>query len=661
MKPLCCRMRLLAFSVWAALVAACGNEPVSDSSDSDKDWNVIYTEEREPCSNRSPWRNLYFGDLHSHSALSFDAWLWDTNTGPEDAYAFARGAPVRLPPLDPEGIGTRVIEIDRTLDFAAVTDHAEFLAEVAACVSPESPVYDTFSCWLFRLKTDLSYIFIGLALTSPSPSRLADICGPGGVDCAEVAAQVWQRVQQAAESAYDRSASCSFTAFVAYEYTGSTAGSTLHRNILFRNDRVPALPVSYLEEPTPEGLWTQLEHSCQGTGSRCEAISVPHNSNMSNGNMFSPGLGAPLPIDEQQLQAALRGRMEPLVEIFQHKGDSECMNGLSDPAGDPDPGCAFEKLHEPPIMDCKDGTGSLGGSGRGCVSRHDFVRNVLLAGLDEEARLGVNPYRLGFIADTDTHNASPGAVAEDRYMGHLANLEDTVEERLGGFSLTPTGIRLNPGGLTAVWAVENSRDAIFEAFLRRETYGSSGPRIALRFFGGWQFPGSMCGDPDFAGIGYRRGVPMGGELPPAPDLAAAPQFAVLAERDPGTDERPGNLLQRIQIVKGWIDAAGQAREKVFEAAGDPGNGAEADPETCETRGPGFETLCVVWTDPEFKPEEPAFYYARVLENPSCRWSTYECNRLSPGERPPACSDPTIAKTVQERAWASPIWYRPGPF
>ncbi len=654
-------VRLLAFCACAAIAAACGNDSDQAFSDSGQERNIVYTEEREPCSNWSPWRNLYFGDLHSHSALSFDAWLWDTNPGPEDAYAFARGSPVRLPPLDPEGIGTRTLEIDRPLDFAAVTDHAEFLAEVAACVSPESPVYDTFSCRLFRLKTDLSYIYFGLALTSPSPTRLADICGPGGVDCAEVAARAWERLRQAAEGAYDRTASCTFTTFVAYEYTGSTSGCTLHRNIFFRNDRVPPLPVSYLEEATPEGLWAELERSCQGAQAGCEAISVPHNSNMSNGNMFSPARAASLPFEEQQRRAALRGRMEPLVEIFQQKGDSECMNGLSDPAGEPDPACDFEKLHEPPITDCGDGTGSLGGSGRGCVSKYDFVRNVLLAGLKEESRLGVNPYRFGFIAATDTHNASPGAVAEDRYMGHLANLEDTAEERLGPFSLTPTGIRLNPGGLTAVWAEENSRDAVFQALLRRETYATSGPRISLRFFGGWQFPGSMCADPDFAKVGYRRGVPMGGELPPAPDPAAAPRFAVLAERDPGTGERPGNLLQRIQIVKGWIDADGRARQKVFEVAGDRENGAEADPQTCEARGQGFETLCVVWTDPEFQPEEPAFYYVRVLENPSCRWSTYECNRLNPEERPPACGDPGIAKTVQERAWASPIWYRPGAF
>lgn len=658
MKPLFRLVRFLACCACAPLFASCGNDSGQAASDSGRGRNVVYTEERAPCSNWSPSRNLYFGDLHSHSALSFDAWLWDTKPGPEDAYAFARGAPVRLPPLDPDGLGTRTLEIDRALDFAALTDHAEFLAEVAACVSPESPVYETFSCRLFRLKTDLSYIFFGLALTSPSSTRLPDICGPQGVDCTEVAAQVWQRIQEAAESAYDRTPSCSFTTFVAYEYTGSTSGSNLYRNILFRNDRVPPLPVSYLEEPTPEELWAALERSCRNAEPGCEAISVPHNSNMSNGNMFLRSQSPSLSVEEQQLRAALRSTMEPLVEIFQHKGDSECMNGLSGPAGDPDPACDFEKLHEPPILDCGAGTGSLGGSGRGCVSKYDFVRNVLLAGLKEEARLGVNPYRLGFIAATDTHNASPGAVAEDRYMGHLANLEDTVEERLGPFSLTPTGIRLNPGGLTAVWAEENSRDAVFEALLRRETYGTSGPRIALRFFGGWRFPGSMCGDPDFARIGYDRGVPMGGELPPAPDPGIPAQFAVLAERDPGTEEKSGNLLQRIQIIKGWIDADGRPREKVFDVAGNPENGAGADPETCEIRGQGFEALCTVWTDPEFDPEEPAFYYARVLENPSCRWSTYECNRLDPGDRPPACRNQGIAKIVQERAWASPIWYRP---
>jgi hypothetical protein len=334
------------------------------------------------------------------------------------------------------------------------------------------------------------------------------------------------------------------------------------------------------------------------------------------------------------------------------------MNGLAGVSGVPDELCDFEKLRVPPFDDCGDATGFGGMLGFGCVSRLDFVRYVLLAGLQEEERLGVNPYKLGIIASTDTHNATPGLVAEQDYPGHWGIKEDTSEERLGPSGITHRGIVANPGGLTAVWAVENSRDAIFESFHRRETYATSGPRILVRFFGGWGYPKTMCAEADYARIGYLRGTPMGGDLPPRPRALSRPTFFVLALQDQGTAQRSGTPLQRIQVVKGWIDGEGRAMQKVFEVAGNPLNGAGVDQETCEITGDGFERLCAVWEDPEFDPAERAFYYARIVENPSCRWSTYECIGLPRGEKPEACSDPGLPKVIQERAWTSPIWYRP---
>jgi hypothetical protein len=388
-------------------------------------------------------------------------------------------------------------------------------------------------------------------------------------------------------------------------------------------------------------------------------IVVPHNANESNGNKFFVADPVADSLDAQRQSAALRAEMEPLVEIFQNKGDSECMNGLLGVPGEPDELCDFEKLAGPPIQDCGDGTGFGGVMGLGCVSRLDFVRNVLLAGLEEEERLGVNPYKLGVVGCTDTHNATPGAVAEDRYAGHLGNQEDTPQERLRPRGLGGNrGILDNPGGLTAVWAVENSRDAIFEAFSRRETYATSGPRMVVRFFGGWGFPESLCDDPGFAEIGYEQGVAMGGDLPPRPRRTGAPVFAVMAVREQGLGDGRGAPLQRIQMIKGWIDRDQGPMQKVFEIAGDPENGAGVDLETCELTGDGFDRLCTIWADPEFDPGERAFYYVRVIENPSCRWSTYDCNRLDSGDRPAACNDSEIQRWIQERAWTSPIWYRP---
>jgi hypothetical protein len=626
------------------------------------DARPVYTEDREPCTNFNPLRNLYFGDLHIHTALSHETWTLDVRAQPVDAYRFARGETIRLPPLDANGVGTRTHQLRRPLDFAAVTDHAEFLAEVEACVTEGSAVYNSLPCLIYRLGGLMSEIVMALPTFLWNPQHSPLFCGPGGVDCQALAESVWQGIRQAAEDTYDRTSTCSFSAFIAYEWTGIPGASNIHRNVMFRNANVPNLPASYIEEPSPQGLWAELKRSCLDSSERCDVIGIPHNSNESNGNKFFPRYPGADSIEEEREQALQRARMEPLVEIVQNKGESECMNGLSGVYGLPDELCDFEKIRKPPFEDCGDGTGYWGQLGLGCVSRLDYVRNVLLEGLREEERLGVNPYKLGIVAGTDTHSATPGAVAEDRYVGHRGIKETTPEERLGPGGLHPHGVVANPGGLTAVWAVENSRDGIFEALRRRETYATSGPRITVRFFGGWDLPEAMCDDrysPDFATTAYQKGVPMGGDLAPQPAGSGAPRFVVLAMKDPlGPGSSQATPLQRIQIIKGWINAEKQPMHKVFEIAGDPNNGADVNLQTCERTGTGFDSLCTVWTDPEFHPAERAFYYARVVENPSCRWNTYECIRLPEGERPESCSDPDVDKVIQERAWTSPIWYTP---
>jgi hypothetical protein len=640
------------FFVWGCK----GGEPVqTHPTPAQQQGEEAYPDEREPCNAYNPLKNVYFGDLHVHTSLSFDAWLWDVGVPPEDAYAFAKGEPIALPPLDENGHGTRLVKLAQPLDFMAVTDHSEFLAEVEQCVTPGAPAYESLTCVVFRQKTPMSTIIMSNQLFFHRPRRARDICGPGRLDCPELIRGVWKRVIQAAEDAYDRSPECSFTAFVGYEYTGVPGASNLHRNVIFRNDRVPVLPLSYIEQPTAWGLWAALRRECLEGIEGCDVIAIPHNSNESNGNKFYVEYPGAESASQEREMASLRQRMEPLVEVFQHKGDSECMNGLSGVFGRPDELCAFEKVRTlgPDTPDCGETPGSGGVLNSGCVSRLDYVRYVLLEGLKEEERIGVNPFKLGMIASTDTHNATGGAVVEDRFVGHAGTSDDTTDKRF-----LPDQIVHNPGGLVAIWAEQNTRNALFDALKRREVYGTSGPRIVVRLFGGWEYPETMCADPDFVAKGYKMGVPMGGDLSAQPPGASAPMFAVMAMREADFGGRKGTQLQRIQMVKGWVGDDLRPLYKVFEVAGDPSNGAGVDRATCEPIGEGFDTLCAVWRDPEFDPGKRAFYYARVIENPTCRWSTYECLKVAPELRPEYCNGPDGTKTIQERAWTSPIWYRP---
>lgn len=620
------RPRTLAL-VPVILLAACNSEPAR-----------TYDDPREPCADHNPRRNLYFGDLHVHTAYSFDAWISDVRTDPAGAYRFARGETVageRLP---------------RPLDFAAVTDHAEYLAEVEGCTTPGSAVYDTERCVGFRAADQKALVQFGLGLGSETPERFADICGPGGIDCPARAAAVWQHIRDAAEQAYDRSAACEFTSLIAYEWSGTRNLANLHRNVIFRTRDVPAAPISHFEAPTPFELWTRLQSECREGLPGCDVLAIPHNSNWSNGNLFVPE--APAGSDPASL-AQLRADLEPLLEVYQHKGDSECMNGISG-IGEPDELCDFEKLRTGAVEDCGDAVGSNGIIARGCVSRLDFLRGVLLKGMQEEASLGVNPYRLGVIASTDTHNGTPGKVEEVNYSGHFGNLESDPAARLT--AAVPAGPRNSGGGLVAVWAEENSREAIFDALRRREVYGTSGPRIAVRMFAGWDFPADLCERADLVEVADPRGVPMGGVLGGGPP-GGSPQIVVAAQRDVGTPGQPGTGLARLQIVKGWLDAAGDGHIAVYDiaSADEPGS---VDEDTCEPRGVGAETLCQRWTDPDYDPALPSFYYARVLENPTCRWSWRDCLGLSASERPKVCDDPTLPRTIAERAWTSPIWVDP---
>ena len=624
---------------------AAGDEASEDVGEEEEGWS--YTEEREPCAAHDPLRRVFFGDLHAHTGLSFDAWSYDNRHLPGDAYRFAMGEAIDLPPLDSEGNGTRTVQLARPLDFAMVADHAEFFGEMLLCTEPGHAAYDTETCTGLRNDPESAVVTFGVVTASDDPVRF-DICGPEAGCIEEAALERWLLVQQDAEEHYDRTSACGFVTFVGYEYTSTTDVSNNHRTVIFRNAIVPELPVTYYEAGTEWDLWAEMASGCLDAGTGCDAMTSAHNSNLSNGRMYELEYGGAATLDDEREMASLRLRLERVAEVFQHKGSSECRNGFD--GIDPDPLCDFEQQWPEGAEDCGEGTGAGGMRLWGCVSRYDFLRNALKRGLEEERRLGVNPFRVGFTAATDTHNATPGKVEEDSYPGHVGTVDDSPSTRLGAGTVTHDTVIDNPGGLTAVWAEEKSRDAIFAALRRQEVYGTSGPRMALRFFGGWDLATTLCGADDLVRQGYDRGVPMGSDLPPYPG-SGSPTFVVRAEADLVP-------LMHVQIVKVWLDASGDAWEMVQEVAGDPAGTATVDPDTCTPEGEGFDVLCGTWTDSGFDPEEPALYYVRVLENPTCRWTRHDCLTFDPLDRPEACSDPGAALIVNERAWSSPIWYGP---
>jgi len=628
-------------------VLACGKDPGPASPPADTDTDT-FDDTREDCAVQVPERQLLWGDLHVHTAYSFDAWVYDVRATPDDATRFAKGEALAIPPLDADGNGTATLQLERPLDFVAITDHAGLLGETQGCVQPDSAAYDTEFCVGYRAADAQSIRDIATILASEEPEHHEEICTD--FDCEQATLDAWQDMQQTAEAHYDRTSACSFTTFVGYEWTSARGVSNYHRNVIFRSATVPTAPATVFDEPRPEDLWRALDRDCIAVEG-CDVLAIPHNSDMSNGQQFVPDWDW---AETEAEGAALRARMEPLIEIYQHKGDAECRNDQWGILAATDEACAFEKQRAEGATDCEDGVGNGGMAGFGCVSRLDYLRGILLEGLVEEQRLGVNPYALGVIASTDTHSGTPGYVREDAWLGHLGGFEDDPEERLAAPADVPGGYPNSPGGLVGAWSVSNDRDALFDAFRAREVMGTSGPRIAVRFFGG-ELADDLCDAADLVAQADEHGVPMGGRL----TGQEAPTFVVHALMDPGTTETPGTELQRAQIVKGWLDADGERHIEVIDVAGGD-NEATVDPDTCETSGSGAAELCGTWTDPDWDAAQPAFYYARVLENPVCRWSTRDCNTLGEGggERPEVCDDGTLAETIQERAWTSPIFHSP---
>ena len=649
---------------------------VSGGNPADSEPPFERTEQRAPCRDYDPMRRPFFGDLHVHTAWSFDASSQDTRNTPADAYAFARGGSMRIQPYDETGRGLREITLDRPLDFAAVTDHSEFLGEIRMCSSPGSKGYWHPVCMIQRQYPKLGQLaFGGVGI---SMKRRFGFCGEQEKDCLAASDSTWKLLRQHAEDAYDRTTDCRFTSFIGYEWTATVGrGRNLHHNVIFRNDRVPEQAKSWIETPSQVQLWDYLEQDCVRDIAGCDAVAIPHNSNLSGGLMFET---ARLQTKEVPLEAVTKGEAarrahwNPLIEVMQHKGASECDSRQAVWAEDEY--CDFELLPYDTFgtkNTGEDGTGTLywlkklfGGKEFSNVKppgERSYVRYALKEGLQQQEELGVNSFKYGLISSTDTHIAAAGLTMEKNHPGHDGGAG------MGSGDGVPTGLpdelEFNPGGLAVLYAEENSRDALFAAMRRREVYATSGTRPLLRFFGGWDYSGDLCESPNMVAAGYAGGVPMGGDLSPLPATGdPKPRFVISALADAGTPNYPGTPLQRIQVVKGWYEK-GELQERVLDVAGGD-NGAGVDIDTCRQNGSGYAKLCTVWEDQAFNPQAGAFYYARVLENPSCRWSQQLC--ADAGVR---CDDPAgipeglesccatgHQKIVQERAWSSPIWYVP---
>jgi hypothetical protein len=620
--------------------------------------------ERLPCLNYSDTKRAFFGDLHVHTSVSNDAFSFDVRVDPHGAYSYAFGDTIRLPLGD--DFEAREVRIDRPLDFAGVTDHAEFMGEGALCFDKSLPAYDMGFCETFRTGTGREPALL-TKIMAPFPLRDKEVCGSDGEKCGSAAEGVWQQAISAAEQWNDSSENCERTAFVAYEYSSFRMGSNLHRNVIFRNAVVPKRPISYLDAIREWDLWRILKERCIDGNEQCDVIAIPHNSNISNGRMFNIDYPGASTREEKVARAELRAQVEPIIEIMQHKGDSECRNGLSGVLGGVDELCDFEKFENLAFLskgddyvpgDCSDGILQdwIPHLGPSCLTRNSYVRYALTEGLRQEEELGVNPFKFGITASTDTHNGLAGGVTEKNFPGHLGNGDSTAIKRVQYNRKIAGNASNGPGGLIGIWAEQNTRDSLFDAMQRKEVFGTSGPRIQPRFFGGWKLPANLCSDPDMVRRAYAEGVPMGRDLPAA--VADAPRFLVSAVADAGTAEFPGNALQKLQVIKGWVNAEGDHEQRIYDVAGDPDNGASVDPASCAPQGEGFSQLCSVWEDPEFDVDQRAVYYLRAVENPSCRYSAWQCLDIPEADRPADCSNSPVPKTIQERAWSSPIWYAP---
>ena len=584
----------------------------------------------------NPNKNAYFGDTHIHTVLSFDAYIMGTRRTPDDAYAFAKGAAI-------EHASGFAMQMSKPLDFLAVSDHAFYLGMMRELGNPEGRFKDHRYAEVVRNAQDAASSTAAFQAVLGHAVHVRD-SGEDDLDHPDVQRSAWQEVIEAAQRHNDPGR---FTTFIGYEYTTSGPEfENLHRNVIFASDKVPDAPFSRLDSANPEDLWGWMD---ENRNNNMYAIAIPHNPNGSNGWMFERTyFMSDKPMDAAY--AELRMRNEPIVENAQVKGVSDTHPFLS-------PNDEWADFDIMPIRVASLLLSKPQGS---------YVREAYLNGLLMEQESGFNPYKFGVIGASDTHNAA-GSFEEDNYWSKTGYMDS--EPHLRGSVPLPgsdpeqpeyanaAAQYWGPSGLAGVWAEANTRESIFAAMRRKETFSTSGPHIKVRFFAGYGLAAAMTDTDDPIAAAYAQGVPMGADLDT--QASGTPEFYVWASRDPDT-----HALQRVQIIKGWIDE-GQMHEKVIDVACSdglapdpetqrcPDNGAKVDITTCATSvDVGDAEISALWRDPQFNPAQRAFYYVRVLENPSCRWSTWDAVRA--GVTP----NPGMHTTQQDRAWSSPIWMMP---
>ncbi|MFL0354282.1 DUF3604 domain-containing protein [Xanthomarina sp. GH4-25] len=574
----------------------------------------------------NPLKEAYFGETHMHTMFSLDAYIGGNRMTPDAALRFAQGEAVAL---DKFG---KTWQLKRPLDFAAVTDHAENIGEVYTIVTPGAPGYNLEASEAIRNVPNLEEglkLFVKYVVSnnrSATPQHPDFWQGPAST------MNAWEIMNEATEK-YNQPGK--FTTLHAFEWSGAPNGGNLHRNIIFRDTIVPDLPYSYIDGNRETDLWKWLGEI---THNGSTVLAIPHNSNASKGMMFDANMPDGQPITKEY--ADERNRWERTIEIMQIKGSSE-VHPL------------FWKNDE--FANFENANSMADFSGRK-FEQKNFVRDALKKGLQYETELGVNPYKLGFNGGTDSHNGFMANVEEDNWTGGHGLADMTAENRV---SNTVDGwakvYDTNPGSITGVWAPSNTRADIWDGMYNRETFATSGPRLKVRLFAGYGYKESYTSYNDMVRDGYEKGVPMGGDL--RMNSEEAPKFLVWAIKDPMNAN-----LDRIQIVKGWYEN-GELKEKIYNVIASD-NRLKPDGTVTPTdalvnletaafdTSKGAAEFMTTWTDPDFKVTDNAFYYARVLQIPTARWNLYD------EIRDQVTYPETVDKTVQERAWSSPIWYTP---
>ncbi|MFK7733331.1 MAG: DUF3604 domain-containing protein [Pseudomonadales bacterium] len=612
-----------------------------------------------PVANQHPTQ-VFWGDTHLHTNLSADSFtLGNQRIGPEDAYRFARGETV----TSQTGVKAKLA---RPLDFLMIADHAELLGVFPKVFGRSADIVKSRigKRWInyldqnqsFRIIMEFSMLSMGIGRADELEQYVDE---EHGVDLdllkslrglnvdPELQQSIWNKVGTVAEQFNEPGL---FTAFIGYEWTSTPDGNNLHRNVMFRDNASvtsKVVPFSALDSNDPEALWAYMADYEATTGGG--VLAIPHNGNLSNGLMFAETTFNAEP--QSKDYAERRARWEPVVEVTQMKGDSEAHPFLS-------PNDEFADYETWDRFNLFTGTAK-----QDTMLEFEYARAALKNGLSQEMILGANPFRFGMIGSTDSHN-SLATADEDNNFGKATRSEPSAER--SAMSFTPKEYESNASlinwelassGYAAVWAKENTRASLFDAIRRKETYASTGPRITVRLFGGWGFEQDDVHRSDSVTLGYKQGVPMGAELP-ARVADKSPRFMVSALKDP-----LGANLERVQIVKAWIDEYGATHEKIYNVAASDNRSIRSNTlkdlrSTVNTDTANYSNsigdaqLATVWEDPNFDPEQAAFYYARIIEIPTPRWTTIDAARYgnsAPAEAP---------LTTRERAYTSPIWYRP---